>query len=560
MRRGKTTENFKPSPRKTPRAQDCVDVEAGLKALFDAYDVDESGELDRDEFLRIELRLSFEKGELVKEASLMAKLTLSDRDNSGQLSFEEYKNSQMRSFCEQMLTKAEIIEKLASETRAVILERQRMGPRAHPGIRQQLRRIFQLYDTSGDASLSPEEWIAAQKIVAMELSDDLDDQWITEASFKAADTNGDGVLSEAEYLEASYSMFEVTRMNMAQLMTMLENIVSALEKSLGNASTVPLAIMLQRKEKPDFQPPSKAWQDESKGSEQKEGEEPYKQVSEIKLPTTLSTVAEVISLVRLKCEIPDATWLSVYYMGPNGDGSGNPVTMLRDANTKGALDYLSKKNAIPKLYVKNVRPKPKKLSQQSMAFLEERDSLLVKRTGNCWGIDWETQLVGAGSKLPPAGGVPIALGDALVIEIPSTDENQEYNYSASIWMDGTEVISRPVEEVIEPKVKKKKKAKKGAAEVVEKPPDLLQQLSFVGLQEGKCVLFVDISWEDQEGRLCSTHTLEAPVHENTVARIGPIEVEVKPVAAGAPKDKTFMWWNGDKWTAKKGPAKKKGKK
>lgn len=38
-------------------------------------------------------------------------------------------------------------------------------------------------------------------------------------------------------------------------------------------------------------------------------------------------------------------------------------------------------------------------------------------------------------------------------------------------------------------------------------------------------MFIDISWEDQEGRLCAAHELAAPVHENSVARIGPIQVQ-----------------------------------
>jgi len=40
-------------------------------------------------------------------------------------------------------------------------------------------------------------------------------------------------------------------------------------------------------------------------------------------------------------------------------------------------------------------------------------------------------------------------------------------------------------------------------------------------------MFIDISWEDQEGKLCGDHELLAPVKENTVARIGPIVVDVQ---------------------------------
>jgi Ca2+-binding EF-hand superfamily protein len=574
MRRNVKSQSFKPSPRKSPTSGANGEIEAACRALFDAYDVDESGELDREEYLKIEMRLMFEKGELVREAPLFAKYTLTDKDNSGQIDFEEFRDAQLRTFSELMMTTSEILTKLNDETRACILERQRMGPRFHTGIRERLRRIFQLYDTSGDACLSAEEWIAAQKIVALELSDDFDDSWINEAAFTAADLNKDGVLSEAEYLEACFKMFEVTAMNMTELMQMLENIVVALETKLGNDTTYPLSIWRQTKEKPDFMPPSRAWQNEPKiectdepSQEEKDGTSTYTQVGEIQLPTHLSTVAEVVSLVRLTCNIPENTWLSLYYMGPdpeNPEGSYKPVTLLRDANTKAALDHLSKLSAAKRLYVKNVRARPKRLTQQSVAYLEDRENLLAKRTGVCWGIDWETQLVGAGSGYPRAGEVPIAIGDAVVIEIPTTDENQQWDYKASIWMDGTEVVSRPVEEEIVPKPKKKpKKPKKGAPVEEEKPIDTLRQMSFIGLQEGKCVVFVDISWEDQEGRLCAEHELGIPIQENTVARIGPIEIDVGKPAPKDPKAapaEAFQWWNGDKWSNKKGPAKKKGKK
>jgi len=90
----------------------------------------------------------------------------------------------------------------------------------------------------------------------------------------------------------------------------------------------------------------------------------------------------------------------------------------------------------------------------------------------------------------------------------------------------------------------------------------------VGLKEGKCVMFVDVSWEDQEEKLAKDKNLIVPVPGNSCARIGPIEVEVqKPpppskdskTAAAAPAG-GMVWWNGEKWSNKKGPAKrKKGK-
>merc|ERR1719265_2256489 len=376
MRKASTRNSFAPSPR-TGEGSNPNDVEAACRALFDAYDVDESGELDRQEFLRIELRLAFARGEAVREDPILAKLTLADRDNSGLLSFKEFFEAQMRNFQEDMVPREEMLKRLQDETRSCILERQKMGPKYHTGIRAQLRRIFQLYDTSGDASLSAEEWIAAQKIVAEELSDDMDDAWINEAAFKLADSNGDGVLSEAEYLEASFSMFEVTKMNMKSLEEMLENIVSALESKLTKESTEPLKIFMQ-KETAQFLPPSRAWEDEKKGSlDDHDAAGHWKEVGTIQFPVNLKTAAEVIGLSRLSVNIPQDTWLSLYYLAGNPEGGPNPPTLLRDANTQSALDYLSKANSPKRLYIKNVRKIPSKLTVQSMAFLEEREALIA---------------------------------------------------------------------------------------------------------------------------------------------------------------------------------------
>jgi len=260
-------------------------------------------------------------------------------------------------------------------------------------------------------------------------------------------------------------------------------------------------------------------------------------------------------------QLDATTWISIFFCAPPTDGESalRPVTLMRgersgEGNVVSALDYLSKPNAAHRLYIKNFRKRPTRLSQQLMAFHEEREGFLAKRTGNCWGLDWETQLVGLGSRCP-AGPVPIVLGDAIVVEVPKTDDSGEYTYVASVFMDKCDVLSKPIDENIVAKAKKKKKKAAGAE------ADPLLQFSFVALKEGRCVLFVDVSWEDQEEKLARRYRLTTPCAENTVARIGPIEVDVQRAPPGGPKDKpSFQWWNGDKWSSKKGPAKKKGKK
>jgi len=319
-----------------------------------------------------------------------------------------------------------------------------------------------------------------------------------------------------------------------ELLVTLQRVVVVLEQQQKAANkgkskeTPPLLIFVQTDETPPFQPPHAAWQDEPTQEDQERNAAAWKEGGSVALPMNLTTVDEVAAIIRLKADIPSDTWLSIFYQGPPPDGPGGirPVTLLRgqrpgEGNVVGALEYLGKPNAPDRLFVKNKRKKPAKLTRIQRAFLEERDMLLSHRstTGIKWGLDWETQLVGDGQMLPPRP-MMVALGDSVVVEVPETDDGGSFRYVATVFMDGTEILS-------------------------------------------KCVFFVEVSWEDQEEKLAAKHGLTAPVAENTVARIGPIEVEVTKtpfVAYGKDKEGAFQWWNGEKWSAKKGPAKRKGKK
>mmetsp|Transcript_135924 Transcript_135924/g.378819 ORF Transcript_135924/g.378819 Transcript_135924/m.378819 type:complete len:545 (-) Transcript_135924:99-1733(-) len=536
------------------------DVETAIEELFKAYDLDESGELTRDEFLGIEMRLCFEKGEVFRGAAGAAKMTLADKDSSGTLDFDEFRNRFLTNFQEMDMSRAEIVSHLNEQTQLALLERAKMGPRYHAGIRQALRQIFSLFDVSGDDRLSPEEWIAAQKTVALEVSDDLDEGWVDEAAFGAADTNKDGMLDLSEFLESSFQMFEGVKKRTEVILSTLQRVVKVLEQQRlgGRKETSPVTIFVQTKETPVFLPPQQAWQDESTVDEA----EKWQACGEVALPLNLATADDVAALVRLFLKIPADTWLSIFYLAAPRDGGPRPVTLLRgerpgEGNVQAMLQYMTKTNAELRLYVKNARKRPQRLVRQPRAFLEERDQLLNKRTGQSWGLDWETQLVGEGQLLPPRPMV-VSLGDAVVVEVPVECGAPLDRYKESVFMDRSDVLSKPVDENITPKVKKKSK-KKPASE-----PDPLLQLSFVAMKEGKCVFFVDVSWEDQEEKLALEHELSRPVHENSVARIGPVEVEVTKPTGGKPDASkaagAMVWWNGEKWSNKKGPAKRKGKK
>eukprot|EP00928_Gymnodinium_smaydae_P061591 TRINITY_DN45635_c0_g1_i1.p1 TRINITY_DN45635_c0_g1~~TRINITY_DN45635_c0_g1_i1.p1 ORF type:complete len:550 (-),score=159.33 TRINITY_DN45635_c0_g1_i1:46-1695(-) len=541
-----------------------AEIEAALQEFFKAYDMDESGELSRQEFIKAESGLSLEGGCDAFGAQAFSKLTLSDKDHSGTVDFEEFRVAHLKLFLENDLTNAEVLRYVKDQTKKLLVARARMGPRYHAGIRKALKKIFWLYDVSGDGFLSPEEWISAQRVVALEISDDIDESWIDENAFNAADANGDGVLELDEFLEASFSMFEVVKGRTEELLETLTRVADALQAQRNKdvARTRPLTLWQQAK-KPDFKPPSLAWQDEATDAEPDKNADAWEESGEIVLPTDLQTQEEVAAAVRLSLKMPVDTWLSLFYLGPNEGGAegSRSVCRVSTGNVEKSLDYFTKPNADNRLYVKNVRKIPSKLKRVQQAFLGEREALLAKHTtGIVWGLDWETQTVGDGVRVP--WPMVIAPGDIFMVEVPQSDENCTYRFVSVAYMDGTEVLSQPCEQDVEMETKKKKKKKKkGAAEPDAPPPDMLLQMSFVALQEGKCVLFVEVSWEDQEEKLAGAKGLRRPVAENTVARIGPIEVTVQKAAPANGKADALplQWWNGDKWTAKKGPA-KKGKK
>lgn len=166
-------------------------------------------------------------------------------------------------------------------------------------------------------------------------------------------------------------------------------------------------------------------------------------------------------------QLPSDTWLSIYFVGVERQNEGLParVTLLRGerpgvGNVQSTLEWLSKPHAVHRLFVKNLRKRPHRLSRQPVAFLDEREALLARRTGQVFGLDWETQVLGAGHKLP-TGPIQLDLGDAIMMEVPKTDDSGEFRFVSNIYMDSTSVLSRPVEENIVAGGGKKKKRRRG---------------------------------------------------------------------------------------------------
>merc|ERR1712232_881268 len=162
--------------------------------------------------------------------------------------------------------------------------------------------------------------------------------------------------------------------------------------------------------------------------------------------------------------------------------------------------------------------------------------------GRRWGLDWEVQLLNKGHKLPTLPYFQV--GDALIIEVPVSEQQGEFKFITGIHMDSVEVLAKPIEVPMVAKFSRKQVNAPTTASVA--------QLVFVAQREGWCELFVDVSWERHEEDLAVQHCLCAPVSVNSVARIGPLRVEVQRHVPGRFGDgPQSMWWNGSRWSAKR---------
>lgn len=193
---------------------------------------------------------------------------------------------------------------------------------------------------------------------------------------------------------------------------------------------------------------------------------------------------------------------------------------------------------------------PARLPHKCKAGSERNDTTLA-HAARRWGLDWEIQILGKGQKLPV---LPyFVVGDALVIEVPLAEEQGEYKFITSVHMDSEDVLAKPMEVPMVPRVNKKN--------AVAAAPSIAQ-LVFVAQKEGRCELFVDVSWEPQEEALASKHWLCAPAAVNSVARIGPLHVEVQKKPAdptgrvAAVDGPQTLWWNGARWSAKRAGGKR----
>merc|ERR1719353_994560 len=140
-------------------AEERAVLDNALKELFDAYDVDQCGYISKDIWFKIEMALAFDRGDEYDIAAQSASFNHFDIENTGQISFHEFRDRQLRAYTNDALSVEVMIKKTQQEVLNTYAERRRLGPRFAPEIRQLLLKLFRAYDTNGDGLIQIAEYL-----------------------------------------------------------------------------------------------------------------------------------------------------------------------------------------------------------------------------------------------------------------------------------------------------------------------------------------------------------------------------------------------------------------
>jgi len=562
----------------------CKELNEALQKLFQAYDIDESGTVSFTEFVRLEIRHGLETGDLQRVLEAFPQISCADRNRTGVLQYSDFCKSRMRMLDSEAQTRKlkrvptgeELAVLALGEAKRTIEERARMGCRYHIAIRKELKEIFEHWRISEDKGMSPIAWILGRADVKKKMGVPMSLKWMSEAAFTAAVGNKGMMVELDGFLRASFDYLEETYPSEAAAAALMLRQLRTYVESSPIPSTVKVDVFVLTALKPDFQLPSRARHDA----------QAYQRSAVFNLPTNLTLLEDLVSMLRLMLGIPSNKCLAVF--GQLGD----TLTRLTANNFKGQLERMALNedpDSRQALFVKNVRLQPERLRLEPLRREEECLSLLHSATGSRWGFDWEVQILGKGLKAPPKlpWELSLSVGDSLVIRVPPTDSGM----TLQIYMDMPGVLSSPVAQFVKKlgrsksskRTLKLQKAESEAGELKPQAPagpapakrgrrtkpsaaqlaksstlraaNEDQLLVFVAQSEGSCTLFVEISWEHREEE-CTKMNSFGPSADASVARIGPLKV---PVQKQSGKARAAMhWWNGFRWTgmqsSKRGPS------
>jgi hypothetical protein len=209
-----------------------------------------------------------------------------------------------------------------------------------------------------------------------------------------------------------------------------------------------------------------------------------------------------------------------------------------------------------KLWVKNLRSMFSGVSAPTdLLGLEEeaQNELYAQQPGVRHGLDYDFFTIKQVTYPPEE--LTLKVGDALVVKSPCTLATNTYTLVHRIYVagkdkEGKDLMSTPISEKVEPKVKKGKP-----------PKDAAIFFTLIAQAVGSAQVLVEIDWETEEPALCEKLGHGEVFQCDSVCRLGPFTVKIeemegkKPAPANAAGLAPIEFWNGEQYGGKPKKAK-----
>jgi hypothetical protein len=572
-------------------------VDAKLQELFDTFDIDLDHKIGKKEWVWIDMGVCFDTGGQYDAHSRAERFNNMDVDHAGQISFGAFKERLTRIWDREGWSQEQRLSELEKEIQIVQEERIRLGPRYNPAVRAKLLKLFDAYSCGTKRPVQyilPSDWIEGQRTLAV--LNELDPSWVNELRFYIGNVDGTGKLTVDQYLEAMFKAFDEYEKGAdgapdEAKRALIPPMLDAMLKKL-NGRDRPTIVNIHvhvRQEKPSPRPPDPTLKpypigvinpDLANGipgsymppvdKKNKGANELLKNAAcewtELKvvpedpnLPTEWlavglnSSIRELEAIIRMYLHV-DPKWAMAFLTVK--DGKVESV-----GSDSGMREFLKAAQDAPrkepiKLWVKNLRSiftsvaVPIDLLSLTE---EEQNELYGTQPGVRHGLDYDFFTIKQVTYPPEE--LTLKVGDALVIKSPVTLATNTYTLVHRIYVagkdeTGKDLMGQPIEEKVEPKVKKGKP-----------PKDAAIFFTLVAQAVGSAQVLVEINWEAEEPNLCEKLGHQEVFQCDSVCRIGPFTVKIedmegkKAPPANAAGLAPIEFWNGEQYGGKPKKAK-----